>query len=41
MANTPTPQVPSRGAAAVAGVVTGGMAVGATELLAGILPGAP
>ncbi len=41
MANTPTPQVPSRGAAAVAGVVTGGMALGATELLAGILPGAP
>jgi DMSO/TMAO reductase YedYZ molybdopterin-dependent catalytic subunit len=41
MATTPTPQVPSRGAAAVAGVVTGGMALGATELLAGILPGAP
>jgi DMSO/TMAO reductase YedYZ molybdopterin-dependent catalytic subunit len=41
MASTGTPPVPSRIAAAVAGIVTGGVALGATELLAGILPGAP
>jgi DMSO/TMAO reductase YedYZ molybdopterin-dependent catalytic subunit len=41
MASTRTPPIPSRGAAAVAGIVTGGLALGATELLAGILPGAP
>ncbi|MEX0625382.1 MAG: molybdopterin-dependent oxidoreductase [Chloroflexota bacterium] len=41
MASTPLPPVPSRGAAALAGIVAGGLALGATELLAGILPGAP
>ena len=41
MASTRTPPVPSRAAAAVAGIVTGGVALGSTELLAGILPGAP
>ena len=41
MATTRKPPVPSRAAAAVAGIVTGGVALGATELLAGILPGAP
>ena len=35
------PPVPSRGAAAFAGIVAGGAGLGATELLAGILPGAP
>ncbi len=33
--------VPSRSAAALAGIVAGGAALGATELLAGVLPGAP
>ncbi|MBA3687478.1 MAG: molybdopterin-dependent oxidoreductase [Chloroflexi bacterium] len=41
MVTTLTPPFPSRGAAAVAGIVAGGVALGATELLAGILPGAP
>jgi DMSO/TMAO reductase YedYZ molybdopterin-dependent catalytic subunit len=41
MANTGTPPVPSRAVAAFAGIVAGGAALGATELLAGILPGAP
>jgi DMSO/TMAO reductase YedYZ molybdopterin-dependent catalytic subunit len=41
MASTRTQPVPSRVSAAVAGIVTGGVALGATELLAGILPGAP
>jgi hypothetical protein len=41
MAITRTPLVPSRAAAAGAGIVTGGVALGATELLAGIMPGAP
>ncbi|HTI29518.1 MAG TPA: molybdopterin-dependent oxidoreductase [Methylomirabilota bacterium] len=41
MAPTPSAPVPSRGAAAVAGIVAGGVALAATELLAGILPGAP
>src|SRR5439155_9381646 len=36
-----TSPVPSRGAAALAGILAGGAALGATELLAGILPGAP
>jgi hypothetical protein len=33
--------VPSRVAAALAGIVAGASALGVTELLAGILPGAP
>ena len=33
--------VPSRSAAALAGIVAGGAALGATELLAGLVPGAP
>ena len=41
MASTRTVPVPSRGAAAFAGIVAGSVALGATELLAGILPGAP
>ena len=41
MADTRIQPVPSRGAAAFAGIVAGGVALGATELLAGILPGAP
>lgn len=41
MATTSTPRVPSRGAAALAGIVAGGVALGATELLAGIVAGAP
>jgi DMSO/TMAO reductase YedYZ molybdopterin-dependent catalytic subunit len=41
MASSRTSPVPSRGAAALAGIVAGGVALGATELLAGILPGAP
>lgn len=41
MATSPTSPVPSRVAAALAGIVAGGVALGATELLAGILPGAP
>jgi DMSO/TMAO reductase YedYZ molybdopterin-dependent catalytic subunit len=41
MVSTSTPRVPSRGAAATAGIVAGGVALGATELLAGILSGAP
>src|SRR6185503_5888827 len=41
MASNPSAPVPSRGAAAVAGIVAGGVALAATELLAGILPGAP
>jgi DMSO/TMAO reductase YedYZ molybdopterin-dependent catalytic subunit len=41
MVTTPTPPVPPRGAAALAGIATGAVALGATELLAGILPGAP
>jgi DMSO/TMAO reductase YedYZ molybdopterin-dependent catalytic subunit len=41
MVTSSTPPVPSRGAAAVAGIVAGGVALGATELLAGALPGAP
>ena len=35
------PLVPRRSAAALAGVIAGGVALGATELLAGVLPGAP
>ncbi|MDQ2854136.1 MAG: molybdopterin-dependent oxidoreductase [Chloroflexota bacterium] len=35
------PSVPSRPAAALAGIVAGGVALGATELLAGLIPGAP
>ncbi len=40
---TPTrlPPVPSRPAAALAGIVAGGVALGATELLAGLVAGAP
>jgi DMSO/TMAO reductase YedYZ molybdopterin-dependent catalytic subunit len=41
MASPQTSPVPSRGTAAFAGIVAGGVALGATELLAGILPGAP
>jgi DMSO/TMAO reductase YedYZ molybdopterin-dependent catalytic subunit len=41
MATESAQLVPSRGAAALAGIVAGGLALGATELLAGILPGAP
>ena len=41
MASTPSPPALSRIAAALAGIVAGGVALGATELLAGILPGAP
>jgi len=41
MYSTPTAPVPSRSAAAVAGIVAGGVALAATELLAGLLPGAP
>ena len=41
MASTRTQPVPSRGAAALAGILAGAVALGATELLAGILPGAP
>ena len=39
--STATPPVPLRSTAAVAGIVAGGVALGATELLAGLLPGAP
>jgi DMSO/TMAO reductase YedYZ molybdopterin-dependent catalytic subunit len=41
MATSRSTPVPSRGAAALAGIVAGGMALGATELLAGILAGSP
>ncbi len=41
MADSRSDPVPSRGAAALAGIVAGGVALAATELLAGILPGAP
>ncbi len=41
MAPSATAPVPSRRAAALAGIVAGGVALAATELLAGILPGAP
>jgi DMSO/TMAO reductase YedYZ molybdopterin-dependent catalytic subunit len=41
MAASRTQPVPSRGAAAVAGIVAGAVALGATELMAGLLPGAP
>jgi DMSO/TMAO reductase YedYZ molybdopterin-dependent catalytic subunit len=41
MATTSTPRIPSRGAAAAAGIVAGGAALGVTELLAGIVAGAP
>jgi DMSO/TMAO reductase YedYZ molybdopterin-dependent catalytic subunit len=40
MTSATDPPVPSRPAAA-AGIVAGGVALGATELLAGLLPGAP
>jgi DMSO/TMAO reductase YedYZ molybdopterin-dependent catalytic subunit len=41
MTEQSTAPVPSRPAAALAGIVAGGVALGATELLAGLLPGAP
>jgi DMSO/TMAO reductase YedYZ molybdopterin-dependent catalytic subunit len=41
MATSGTAPVPSRSTAALAGIVAGGAALGATELLAGIVPGAP
>jgi DMSO/TMAO reductase YedYZ molybdopterin-dependent catalytic subunit len=41
MGSRSEPLVPSRAAAALAGIVAGGVALGATELMAGILPGAP
>ena len=41
MASTRAAPVPSRAAAAWAGIVAGSAALGATELLAGLLPGAP
>jgi DMSO/TMAO reductase YedYZ molybdopterin-dependent catalytic subunit len=41
MASTGVAPVPSRAAAAWAGIVAGSAALGATELLAGLLPGAP
>ena len=41
MSGVSHPPVPSRSAAALAGIVTGGVALGATELLAGLVPGAP
>ncbi|MEP7040623.1 MAG: molybdopterin-dependent oxidoreductase [Chloroflexota bacterium] len=41
MVTSRTVPVPSRSAAAVAGIVAGGVALAATELLAGIFPGAP
>ena len=34
-------QIPSRWSGALAGIVAGGVALGSTELLAGLLPGAP
>ncbi len=41
MTTSHTPLVASRPAAALAGIVAGGVALGATELLAGLLAGAP